>query len=162
MLARSLSRALQVALAHSLLPSPKGTRDSLSRALPMIPCIARYRCCWPSNIGHLVVWKSAIGGRDILFLTLDIDDAECRFLGKFENIACLAGQEANAAIVFALDQVLTTVIADELDAVAMASVGILVFALESKSLNNHVEVDFWLVPVTLLLAFRVRAAGLGC
>jgi hypothetical protein len=53
-------------------------------------------------------------------------------------------------------------IADELDAVAMASVRVLIFALECKSLNNHVEADFWLVPVTVSLASRVCAARLGC
>jgi hypothetical protein len=98
----------------------------------------------------------------ILFLTLDIDNAECRNLGSFEYVACLACQEPNAAVVLALDQVLTTMIADELDAVAMASVRVLIFALECKSLNNHVEADFWLVPVTVSLASRVCAARLGC
>jgi hypothetical protein len=83
-------------------------------------------------------------------LAFDIDNTECRFLGNFEDVACLAGQEANAAIIFTLDQVLTTVIADELDAVASTSVGILIFALEGKSFDDHVKADFWLVPATFL------------
>jgi hypothetical protein len=83
-------------------------------------------------------------------LALDIDNAECRFLCKLEDVACLAGQEPNAAVVFTLDQVLTTVIADELDAVAVASVRVLIFALEGKSFDNNVEANVWLVPVTML------------
>ena len=45
---------------------------------------------------------------------------------------------------------LTTVIADELDAVAGASVRVLIFALEGKSFNNNVEADVWLVSVMML------------
>jgi len=88
-------------------------------------------------------------------LSLDIDNFKSRLLCKFEDVAGLAGQKANAAVIFALDQVLTTVIADELYAVARTSVRIFIFALEGKSLDNNIKTDFGLVPVAMLLACSV-------
>lgn len=157
----ALSRPLQVALqshvAHSLsylaqralgIRRERLVDDTVYGALP--------------NVVGRPTWEVSLCGNvrlvTELLLSLDVDNAECRFLGKFEDVACLASQEANAAIVFALDQVLTTVIADKLDAVARASVRVFVFALEGKSFDNHVKADLWLVPVIMLLASRVCAA----
>ena len=146
----SLQVALKSLLAHSRLPSPKGARNSLEE-LPMIPCVMRYPMLLAvqhrtSRREKCDRWREALAS----LLPLDVDNTECRFFGKFEDVACLAGQEANAAVVFTLDQVLTTVIADELDAVARASVRVLIFALEGKSFNNNIEADVWLVPVMML------------
>jgi hypothetical protein len=142
----SLQVALKSLVAHSRLPSPKGTRNSLEQ-VPMIPCIVHYPMLLAVQHRTSRRGKSALGAS---LLALDIDNAECRFLRKFEDVACLACQESNAAVVFTLDQVLTTVIADELDAVARASVRVLIFALEGKSFDNSVEANVWLVPVTVL------------
>lgn len=87
-------------------------------------------------------------------MPLDVDNPECRLLSELEDVACLAGQEANATIIFALNQVLTTMIADELYAVARAGVRIFVFTLEGKSLDDNIKADVWLVPVEILLAFH--------
>lgn len=110
----------------------------------MIPCIALLNV-----VGR---WKSDISSYSLL--PLDIDDTECRLLCKFKEVACLPGQEANTAVVFALDQMFTTVIADELYAVARAGVRIFVFTLEGKSLDDNIKADVWLVPVEILLVFH--------
>jgi hypothetical protein len=63
-------------------------------------------------------------------LAFDVDSSERSLLAAFEDHAGFAGREANATIIFALDQVFTTVVANELYAIARSSIGIFVFALE--------------------------------
>jgi len=80
-------------------------------------------------------------------LAFDVDSPERSLLATFENHAGFTGREADATVIFALDQVFTTVVADELYAIARSSIGIFVFALEGKPLDNGVKADIWLVPV---------------
>jgi hypothetical protein len=85
-------------------------------------------------------------------LAFDIDSSEGGLFAIFEDRAGFAGSEANAAVVLALDEVCSTVVADELYAVARPSIGVFVFALEGKPVNNGVKADFWFVPVMSWLA----------
>jgi len=80
-------------------------------------------------------------------LAFDVDSSECSLLGSLEDQASFASREAYATIVLALDQVFTTVVADELYAVARSSIGIFVFALEGKPFDNGVKADIGLIPV---------------
>jgi len=79
-------------------------------------------------------------------LAFDVDSSECSFLGSLEDHAGFASREADAAVILALDQVFTTMVADELYAVARPSIGILVFALECKPFHNGIKADVWLIP----------------
>ena len=85
-------------------------------------------------------------------LAFDVDGLECGLLSCLEDQTSLASRKANAAVIFALDQVFTTMVADELYAVARSSIRILVFALEGKPFHNGVKADIWLVPVGVRLA----------
>jgi hypothetical protein len=85
-------------------------------------------------------------------LAFDVDSSERGLLGSLEDHAGFACREANSAVILALDQVLTTVVADELYAVARSSVRILVFALEGKPFNNGIKADVWLIPMRSRLA----------
>ena len=80
-------------------------------------------------------------------LAFDVDSSEGGLLGRLEDHASFTSGEADAAVTLALDQVFTTMVADELYAVARSSIGILVFALEGKPFNDRVKADVWLVPV---------------
>ena len=86
-------------------------------------------------------------------MAFDVDSSECGLLGSLEDHAGFASREADAAVILALDQVLTTMVADELYAVARSSIGILVFALEGKPFHNGIKADIWLIPVNVRLAF---------
>jgi hypothetical protein len=82
-------------------------------------------------------------------LAFDVDRSECGLFGSLESNTGFASREADAAVILALDQVFTTVVADELYAVARSSIGILVFALEGKPFHNGIKADIWLIPVRL-------------
>lgn len=82
-------------------------------------------------------------------MAFDVDSSECGLLGSFEDQASFTGREANATVVLALDEVCTTVITDELYAIARSSIGVFVFALEGKPCNNGIKADVWFVPVKL-------------
>jgi hypothetical protein len=85
-------------------------------------------------------------------LAFDIDSSERGLFAILEDRAGFAGGEANAAVVLALDEVCSTVVADELYAVARPSIGVFVFALEGEPINNGVKADFWFIPVMEWLA----------
>ena len=80
-------------------------------------------------------------------MAFDVDSPECSFLGSLEDHARFASREADSAVILALDQVFTTMVADELYAIARSSIGILVFALEGKPFHNGVKADIGLIPV---------------
>lgn len=85
-------------------------------------------------------------------MAFDVDRPECSLLGGLEDHAGFASRETDTAVILALDQVLTTMVADELYAVARSSIGILVFALEGKPFHDGIKADIWLVPVEVRLA----------
>jgi hypothetical protein len=80
-------------------------------------------------------------------LAFDVDCLECGLLGSLEDQTGFASREADATVILALDQVFTTMVANELYAVARSSIGILVFALEGKPFHNGIKANIWLVPV---------------
>jgi hypothetical protein len=86
-------------------------------------------------------------------LAFDVDSSEGGLFAIFEDQAGFAGSETNTTVVFALDEVCSTVVADELYTVARPSIGVFVFALEGKPIDNRVKADFWLIPVMLWLAY---------
>ena len=86
-------------------------------------------------------------------MAFDVDRPECSLLGSLKDHAGFASRKADTAVILALDQVLTTMVADELYAVARSSIGILVFALEGKPFHNGIKADIWLIPVNVRLAF---------
>jgi hypothetical protein len=85
-------------------------------------------------------------------LAFDVDSSEGGLFAIFEDQAGFAGSETNTTVVFALDEVCSTVVADELYTIARPSIGVFVFALEGKPIDNGVKADFWFVPVILWLA----------
>lgn len=96
--------------------------------------------------GHRNVDVSTCGLTGSL-LAFDVDSSECGLLGSLEDHAGFACREANSAIILALDQVLSTMVAQELYAIARSSVGIFVFALEGKPFHNGIKADVWLIPM---------------
>lgn len=92
-------------------------------------------------------------------MTLNVDGLERSLLGSLKDQAGFAGCEANAAVIFALDEVCTTVITDELYAVARSIIWVFAFALESEPFDNGVEANIWLVPANLLLACALSSQG---
>lgn len=85
-------------------------------------------------------------------LAFDVDSSERSLLGSLEDHAGFASRETDAAVILALDQVLSTMVADELYAIARSSVGIFVFALKGKPFHNGIKADVWLIPVKSWLA----------
>jgi hypothetical protein len=85
-------------------------------------------------------------------LAFDVDSPEGSLLATLKDHAGFTSREADATIIFPLDQVFTTVVADELYAIARSSIGIFVFALEGKPFDDRVKADIWLVPVQRWLA----------
>ena len=66
--------------------------------------------------------------------------------GCLEEVPSFAGQEADLAVILALDQMLAAIVADELYAVTVPSVGVFVFILERELADEALEADVWLVP----------------
>lgn len=85
-------------------------------------------------------------------LAFDVDSPECSLLGSLKDHAGFASRETNTAVILALDEVLSTMVADELYAIASSSIGILVFALEGKPFHNMIKANVWLIPVESWLA----------
>lgn len=52
------------------------------------------------------------------YLAFDIDTTECGRTGVFEQRSCLAGEEAYFAVVFPFDEMLATMLTDEVDALS--------------------------------------------
>jgi hypothetical protein len=92
-------------------------------------------------------------------LAFDIDSSEGGLFAIFEDRAGFASSEANAAVVLALDEVCSTMVADELYTVARPSIGVFVFALEGKPVDNGVKADFWFISVMSWLAHVHKECG---
>jgi hypothetical protein len=93
-------------------------------------------------------------------LAFNVDSLECSHLCSLKDQSSFTGREANGTVWFALDEVCATMVADELDAVARPSIGIFVFALVGKPINNRVKANLRLVPVEFGVSLRLRTTRL--
>lgn len=66
-------------------------------------------------------------------------------LGHLEEVSGFASQEANLTVVLPLDQMLAAIVADELNAVAIPSVGVFFLALECELVDEAFKADVWLI-----------------
>lgn len=84
-------------------------------------------------------------------MALDVDRSECCLLGSLEHLARFTGQVSNATVFLALDQVFSTMVADELNAVPRSSIWVFFFALEGQVFDKHIETDIRFVSAKILL-----------